>query len=87
MTELVSWIATLFEDPKFLDMGHAQSAHDFNLGLGWLYYGLVRAHRIKRIVVIGSYRGFVPMVLARAMIDNQTPGEVIFIDPSLIPNG
>lgn len=86
MTELTNWIEKLFQDPKFLDMGHAQSADDFNLGLGWLYYGLVRAHRIKRAVVIGSYRGFVPMVIARAMQDNQTPGEVIFIDPSLVDN-
>lgn len=84
MSDLEGWIQTLFKDPKLLDMGHAQSADDLNLGMGWLYYGLVRSHRVKRAVVIGSYRGFVPMVLARALQDNQAPGEVIFIDPSLV---
>lgn len=84
MSTLEHWIEKLFQDPKLLDMGHAQSSADLNLGMGWLYYGLVRTHRVKRALVIGSYRGFVPMVLARAMQDNQVPGEVIFIDPSLV---
>ena len=35
-------------------------------------------------VVIGSWRGFVPLVLARALADNSEGGEVIFIDPSLV---
>jgi predicted O-methyltransferase YrrM len=37
-----------------------------------------------RQVVIGSYRGFVPLVIARALTDNREGGEVHFIDPSLV---
>ena len=65
-------------------MGHAQSAADANLGLGWIYYGLARALRPRLAVVIGSWRGFVPLILARALADNEQPGEVLFIDPSLV---
>lgn len=35
------------------------------------------------MVVIGSYRGFVPLVFGKALQDNQEQGEVVFIDPSL----
>jgi predicted O-methyltransferase YrrM len=81
---LQAWIKTLYGDRKMLGMGHAQSKADGNLGLGWLYYSLARLQRAKRIVVIGSYRGFVPMVLARALQDNRNAGIVDFIDPSLV---
>jgi predicted O-methyltransferase YrrM len=77
------WIARLFEDPDLLDMGHAQRAEDRNLGMGWLYYGLVRLIRPRLSVVIGSWRGFVPLLLGRAHADNLEGGEVWFIDPSL----
>lgn len=84
MQNLHDWIQTLYLEPKLLGMGHAQSKQDLNLGLGWLYYSLVRIHRAKLVVVIGSYRGFTPMVFARALQDNQDSGKVIFIDPSLV---
>jgi predicted O-methyltransferase YrrM len=77
------WIARLFEDPELLRMGHAQRTEDLNLGLGWLYYGLGRMMRPRLAVVIGSWRGFVPLVIAKALQDNTEGGEVIFIDPSL----
>jgi len=64
-------------------MGHCQSADDLNLGMGWLYYGFTRLLRPKKIVVIGSWRGFSPLVFARALADNAENGEVHFIDPSL----
>ena len=64
-------------------MGHSQSPEDRNLGLGWLYYALGRTLRPKVAVVIGSWRGFVPLVIGKALQDNQIPGELIFIDPSL----
>ena len=51
-------------------MGHNQRAEDLNLGLGWLYYGLARLIHPKSAVVIGSYRGFVPLLLGRALRDN-----------------
>ena len=39
------WIDNLFQEPKLLRMGHSQRLDDLNLGLGWLYYGLVRIAR------------------------------------------
>ena len=71
MHDLNHWIAGLFEHPDLLRMGHAQRRDDLNLGLGWLYYALGRMLRPARAVVIGSYRGFAPLVLARALSDNS----------------
>jgi predicted O-methyltransferase YrrM len=64
-------------------MGHGQTAEDLNLGLGWVYYGLARALMPSSAVVIGSMRGFVPLVIAKALQDNGR-GEVTFIDPSFV---
>lgn len=77
------WIDTLFQNSDLLRMGHDQRADDGNLGLGWLYYALARIIRPQRIVVIGSYRGFTPLVFAKALADNREDGCVLFIDPSL----
>jgi predicted O-methyltransferase YrrM len=82
--ELTAWIRRLYEDPELLRMGHAQSAADLNLGFGWIYYGLARLLRPTRAVVIGSWRGFVPLVIARALADNGEGGAVTFIDPSRV---
>lgn len=81
---MTDWIADLFRDPELLRMGHGQRAADLNLGLGWVYYGLVRALRPTTVVVIGSYRGFVPLVLGKALADNVEGGRVAFVDPSLV---
>ncbi len=77
------WIADLLADPALLRMGHLQRAEDGNLGLGWLYYALARALRPTTVVVIGSWRGFVPLVLGKALADNLEGGTVWFVDPSL----
>jgi predicted O-methyltransferase YrrM len=82
--DLTRWIARLFREPALLRMGHNQRADDLNLGLGWLYYALGRLVHPRRVVVIGSYRGFVPLLLARACQENVEDGEVVFIDPSLV---
>lgn len=82
--DLTAWIRELFTDPAQSRMGQAQRVEDLNLGLGWIYYGLVRVARPKRVVVIGSYRGFAPLVFARALADNMEGGRVVFIDPSLV---
>jgi predicted O-methyltransferase YrrM len=81
--DLNAWIARLFEQPDLQYMGHNQRAGDLNLGLGWIYYGLARLLHPATAVVIGSLRGFVPLVVARALEDNHENGEVLFIDPSL----
>ena len=52
--------------------------------MGWIYYALARVIRPKKVVVIGSYRGFVPLVLGKALSDNLDGGQVIFIDPSFV---
>jgi len=78
------FIARLFADPDLLRMGHAQRADDRNLGLGWLYYAFARVIRPKTAVVIGSWRGFVPAIIGKALADNSEGGEVVFIDPSLV---
>lgn len=84
MHDLNGWIASLFEHPDLLRMGHAQRGVDLNLGLGWLYYAMGRILRPSVAVVIGSYRGFAPLVLARALADNSEGGCVCFIDPSFV---
>lgn len=77
------FIHRLFSDPEMLRMGHAQRKDDLNLGLGWIYYALGRALRPSRAVCIGSWRGFVPAVMAKSLRDNSEKGELWFIDPSL----
>ena len=79
-----AFIDTLFSDPEMLRMGHDQRLPDRNLGLGWLYYALGRVLRCNLAVVIGSYRGFVPAIIAKALRDNVEGGELVFIDPSMV---
>lgn len=62
--------------PELTGMGHAQSPN--SLGLGWLYYAIARLIEPKVTVVIGSYRGFVPIILG------QVSAKTHFIDPSLV---
>jgi predicted O-methyltransferase YrrM len=64
-------------------MGHCQTPEDLNLGMGWLYYGFTRLIRPQKVVVIGSWRGFTPLVFGKALTDNAENGVVHFIDPSL----
>lgn len=78
------WIATLLEHPDLRRMGHGQRLEDLNLGLGWLYYSLARSLRPATVVVIGSFRGFVPLIFGKALQDNLEKGIVHFIDPSFV---
>jgi predicted O-methyltransferase YrrM len=81
---LHDWIGQLFQQPDLLRMGHCQRKEDRNLGMGWLYYGLARLIRPQKIVAIGSWRGFVPLLFGKALADNLELGSVLFIDPSLV---
>lgn len=83
-SDLTAWIENLFRDPALAAMGHAQRPERLDLGLGWIYYGLARLARPQRVVVIGSHRGFAPMVFARALADNEEGGRVVFVDPSMV---
>jgi len=79
------WIGQLFQNKDLLRMGHCQQLQDLNLGMGWLYYGLTRLLRPKHVVVIGSWRGFSPLIFSKALADNaEREGVVYFIDPSLV---
>jgi len=80
------WLKELFFNEDFLKMGHFQRLEDHNLGLGWLYYSIARIIRPHKVVVIGSWRGFAPIIFAKALMDNLEKGEVIFIDPSYVDN-
>lgn len=80
------WIRAFFQDPAMLAMGHVQRMQDENLGLGWLYYALARIIRPKRVVIIGSQRGFTPLIIGKGLHDNEEQGEVLFIDPSMVDN-
>lgn len=82
--DLTPWIERLFRDPALAAMGHAQRPAELDMGLGWIYYGLARVARPQRVVVVGSHRGFAPMVFARALADNGAGGRVVFIDPSMV---
>lgn len=83
MRTLDSWIQHLLADNRMLGMGHAQRRERADLGLGWLYYGLARVIQPATAVVIGSHRGFVPLVIGRALQDNGS-GKVVFLDPSFV---
>jgi hypothetical protein len=78
------WLSKVLQLEKLVESGHGQRIADQNLGLGWLYYALVRIYRPRLTVVIGSWRGFVPIVVGKAMCDNDEGGMVLFIDPSLV---
>ncbi len=79
-----NWLKKFLSHPDLIKMGHGQCETDSNIGLGWLYYAQVRILRPLHIVCIGSWRGFVPMVLAKGLVDNAQNGRVTFIDPSLV---
>jgi predicted O-methyltransferase YrrM len=74
----------LLDNPELLGMGHHERVADANLGLGHLYYALARVVRPGQVVVIGSWRGFVPLVLAQGVAANLEPADITFIDPSLV---
>jgi predicted O-methyltransferase YrrM len=78
------WVEAVLGHRELCTMGHAQRPEDRNLGMGWLYYALARMVRPTRAVCIGSWRGFVPIVLGQALRDNGEGGRITFIDPSLV---
>lgn len=79
-----TWLDEVMAVPELLAMGHGQTAADANIGLGWLYYAEARIEKPKLAVCIGSWRGFAPLVLAKALQDNGNDARLVFIDPSLV---
>jgi predicted O-methyltransferase YrrM len=82
-TTLDAWMRGVLVVPGLAAMGHAQDADRGDPGLGWLYYALARLIKPVNAVVIGSWRGFVPAMLGRALAEDGN-GRVLFIDPSLV---
>ena len=76
-------IEKLAENPELWEMGHNQNYETRDIGLGWLYYGLTKTTKPKQVVVIGSWRGFVPIIIGQALQENGI-GKLIFIDPSYV---
>jgi predicted O-methyltransferase YrrM len=77
-------IDRMSQDKDLWMMGHGQDHSSLDIGLGWTYYGITRSHKPKLAVVIGSWRGFVPMLIAQAIQDTGNNGRLLFIDPSLV---
>lgn len=82
--KLPSLIQAMANHRDLWEMGHNQDYDSKDLGLGWIYYGLVRSYRPSVAVVIGSWRGFVPLVVGQGIQDNANQGKLIFIDPSFV---
>lgn len=85
-TGLQNLIGAMQERADLWGMGHGQNQEKADIGLGWLYYGLARSLRPALAIVIGSWRGFVPMLIGQALQDAGHDGRLIFIDPSLVDN-
>lgn len=79
----MNWIEQISSEETLRGMGHGQSGAT-GIGLGWLYYALVRVEQPGHAVCIGSWRGFVPIVLARGLKENGQGARLTFIDPSLV---
>ena len=56
-----------------------------NLGFGFLFYGLVRVLRPKTMVIIGSKKGFAPVVFGIGAKDNEGVGHKTITDRSAPP--
>lgn len=61
------------------DEGHQIDKKTGNLGYGFIHYALIRNLKPKRVLCIGSGRGFIPAICALACKDNQI-GVVDFVD-------
>jgi hypothetical protein len=63
-------------------IGHGVEESDSYLGLGLIHYSLIRILKTKKVLCVGSYRGFIPVICALACRDNKK-GVVDFIDAGL----
>lgn len=61
------------------NIGHNYRDHEMSLGYGLIHYALIRNTRPKRILCIGSKKGFIPAICALAC-KNGNYGHVDFVD-------
>lgn len=66
------------------DEGHNINTTQYFLGFGLIHYALVRNLRPKRILCVGSRKGYVPAIVALACKDNGM-GHVDFVDAGYGP--
>lgn len=83
---LPTLISAMAKNAELWGMGHGQKLETQDLGLGWTYYGITRTLKPRLAVVIGSWRGFVPLLIGQAIQENNNAGRVLFIDPSFVDN-
>lgn len=75
---------------KIIDNYNGDSGHNINkqktfLGFGLIHYILIRNFKPKRVLCIGSRKGFIPALCALACKDNNV-GMVDFVDASYDKN-
>lgn len=61
------------------EYGHRANLEKFDLGYGWVHYGLIRQLKPIRVLCVGSRHGYIPAILAQACKDNKK-GRVDFVD-------
>ncbi len=59
--------------------GHSVSRKNGDLGFGFFHFGLIAAHKPKRVLCVGSQKGFIPVICALACKSNNK-GHVDFVD-------
>jgi predicted O-methyltransferase YrrM len=60
-----------------------EGTNRFDLGLGLIYYALTRVLKPRKVVVVGSLRGFSVVCIALALEDNDL-GKIDFIDAAKV---
>ena len=78
------WLSKTLIEAYGADEGHNINRTQYFLGFGLIHYALVRNTRPKRILCVGSRKGFIPAILALACKDNGT-GHVDFVDAGYGP--
>lgn len=61
------------------DSGHNTNQAQYFIGFGIMHYAIIRNIKPKRVLCIGSRRGYIPAILALACKDNHM-GHVDFVD-------
>jgi Methyltransferase domain len=67
------------------DGGHLTNLDTGNLGYGFIHYSLILSLKPRRVLCIGSRKGFIPAVCALACAENGQ-GYVDFVDAGYGPN-
>jgi hypothetical protein len=61
------------------DKGHLLNVNTGNLGYGFIHYAFILNHKPRRILCVGSRKGYIPSICALACQENKK-GHVDFVD-------